>query len=239
MKSMTQLVAATLLLAGGFAALADDPKDELTKAAKALADKPNYSWTVTTVVPEDAQFKPGPAEGKADKEGMLSFSQSFGPGTMQIFKNGDKATMSNQDGGWDSLADMEKDEGFGRFRALMTKNLMAPAEDVIDMVKYLKDVKKDGDAYSAELTEEGAKGMIGFGRRGGGTVDGGPKVLSAKATAKFWVKDGLLAKMEVKVDGSMDFGGNEVPVVRTTTTEIKDIGSTKIEVPEAAKAKLK
>lgn len=238
MNKTTSLIAALSLLTGVSATFADDAKDELVKAAKALAEKPNYSWTATVVVPEDAQFKPGPTDGKAEKDGYIVVSQNFGQATLQTVKKGEKAAMTNQDGGWDSLADMEKEEGFGRFRAMMARNLVAPADDVIDLVKYLKEVKKDGDVYSGELTDEGAKGTIGFGRRGAASNPDGPKVLSAKGSAKFWVKDGVLTKTEIKMDGSMDFGGNEVNIVRTTTTEIKDVGSTKIEVPEGAKAKL-
>ena len=43
---------------------------------------------------------------------------------------------------------------------------------------------------------------------------------------------------EVKVKGKVSFNGNDRDVDRTTTVEIKDIGSTKIEVPEEAKKKL-
>jgi hypothetical protein len=36
----------------------------------------------------------------------------------------------------------------------------------------------------------------------------------------------------------MDFNGNEIDLDRTTTVEVKDVGTTKVEVPEAAKKKL-
>ncbi len=55
---------------------------------------------------------------------------------------------------------------------------------------------------------------------------------------KFWVKDNLLAKYEIKVKGTVNFNGNERKVDRTTTTEIKDVGATKLEVPEEAKKKM-
>jgi hypothetical protein len=55
---------------------------------------------------------------------------------------------------------------------------------------------------------------------------------------KLWVKDGLLSKYEVKVQGKVSFNGNDRDVDRTTTIEIKDIGSTKVQVPDDAKKKL-
>ena len=47
-----------------------------------------------------------------------------------------------------------------------------------------------------------------------------------------------LAKYEFKVSGKVTFNGNDRDVERTTTVEIKDIGSTRVDVPEAAKKKL-
>ncbi len=42
----------------------------------------------------------------------------------------------------------------------------------------------------------------------------------------------------IKVPGEVSFNGNRRDVDRSTTVEIQDIGSTKIEVPEDAKKKL-
>lgn len=66
----------------------------------------------------------------------------------------------------------------------------------------------------------------------------GPEVTDAKGSAKFWIKDGQLSKFEFKVSGKMDFNGNDFDVDRTTTTEITEVGTTKIELPEGAKKKL-
>ena len=79
----------------------------------------------------------------------------------------------------------------------------------------------------------------GFRRGGGGGGGGeGPAISNAKGSVKFWVKDGVLTKYEFKVSGKMDFNGNEIDMDRTSTVEIKDVGTTKVEVPEAAKQKL-
>jgi len=55
---------------------------------------------------------------------------------------------------------------------------------------------------------------------------------------KFWLKEGALSKYEVKVKGTVSFNGNEFDNDRTTTVEIKDVGSTKVEVPAEARKKL-
>ncbi|MBC8002999.1 MAG: hypothetical protein H7X97_10475 [Opitutaceae bacterium] len=77
------------------------------------------------------------------------------------------------------------------------------------------------------------------GRRGGaGGGEAPPPPENAKGSVKFWVKDGSLAKYEYNVQGTMSFGGNSIEINRTTTVEIKDVGTTKVEVPEEAKKKL-
>jgi hypothetical protein len=148
---------------------------------------------------------------------------------------GGKGAVTNQDGGWQSLSDLENEEGFGRFRAIMARNFKAPAAQAAELAAGVKELKKDGESYSGELTEEGAKTLLSFGRRGGAD---GPTVSNAKGSAKFWVKDGVLSKYEYKVKGTRTFNGNDMEIDRTTTIEIKDVGTTKVEVPEDAKKKL-
>jgi hypothetical protein len=82
------------------------------------------------------------------------------------------------------------------------------------------------------LTEEGAKTLLTFRRGGNASVSG------AKGSVKYWIKDGVLARYEVKVSGKVTFNDNERDVERTTTTEIKDVGTTKVTVPDEAKKKL-
>jgi hypothetical protein len=88
-------------------------------------------------------------------------------------------------------------------------------------------LNKDSGVYSGELTEEGARKQFRFGQ---------PQ--NPKGSVKFWVKEGMLAKYEVKVEAKMEFNGNEIDASRTTTTEIQKVGETKVNVPADAKKKL-
>ena len=213
-----------------------DPKDAVIGAAKKLAEKANYSWKTTVTVPEGSQFRPGPTEGKTEKNGITHLTMSFGGNESQAVFKGDKAAVTTPDGGWQSVAELENAEGPGRFWARMLRNFKAPAAQASEMVADVKELKKDGDAFAGDLTEAGAKALLTFRPRGGGGE--GPTVSDAKGTAKFWLKDGVLAKYEFKVTGKVSFNGNDRDVDRTTTTEIKDVGTTKVEVPAEAKQKL-
>jgi hypothetical protein len=220
------LCCATMLAAWSMSAA--DAKDEITAAAKKLAEQANYSWKSTVTVPEDSPFKPGPTEGKAEKDGYTYIKSSFGDNTMETVKKGDKTAFLNRDGEWQAPGA----DGQGGGRGMM-RNARTPAEQAVEVAGGVKEFKKDGDALGGDLTEDAAKGLLRMRRGGGG--GGGPTITDAKGSAKFWLKDGMLSKLEFKVSGKVEFNGNEMDQDRTTTIEISDIGSTKIEVPEAAK----
>jgi hypothetical protein len=119
---------------------------------------------------------------------------------------------------------------------MMARNFKAPAAQAAELAAGAKDLKKEGDAYVSDLTEDVAKGLLSLrGRAGGGE---GPTVSGAKGSVKFWIKDAALSKYEFKVQGKVTFNENERDVDRTTTVEIKDVGTTKVEVPEEARKKL-
>jgi hypothetical protein len=229
----TIVFSTAVLLAGSLIAADSSPKDDITNAAKKLGEKANYSWKTTVVVPESAQFRPGPTEGKTEKDGYTHLTSSFGDNTTQTVLKGDKGAVTNQEGAWQSLSEVEQEEGFGRFRAMMARNFRTPAVQAAELAAGAKELKKEGDAYSGDLTEESAKTFLRF-RRGGD----GPSVSNAKGSVKFWLKDGELSKYEFKTTGKVTFDGNDRDVDRTTTVEIKDVGTTKVNVPDEAKKKL-
>lgn len=236
MKS-TLLLTATLILNASLFAADSSLKDEVITASKKLGDKANYSWKTTTAVPESARFRPGPSEGQTEKDGYTYYTMSFGENTTKIFIKGDKAAFTNMEGEWQSASEAEGDQGPGRFMAMIVKNFKTPAVQAAEIAADVKEFKKDGDVISGELTEDGAKRLLTMRPRGGAGGEG-PTTSEAKGSVKCWLKDGLLSKVELKVMGKISFNGTERDMDRTTTTEIKDIGTTKVTVPEEAKKKL-
>jgi hypothetical protein len=211
------------------------PKDEISDAAKKLGDAGNYAWK--TVI-EFGNFT-GTTEGKTDKEGLIGLSMSFGDSTTEAFlKGGGKGAVKTQDQDWQSLSELEAasgtEPGPQRFLVRRLQALKTPSTEVSDLAGKTKELKKDGQVYSADLTEAGAKELLSFGRRGGNAAE--PK--NAKGSVKIWLKDGALWKYVVNVQGTVNFNGEDRDVDRTSTTEIKDVGATKLEVPESAKKKL-
>lgn len=235
--SRSVLVGTIALFAGSL--LAADAKDDVKAAAKKLADQSSYSWKQTT---ENAgggggggRFG-GPTEGKLEKGGFIFLSMTRGDNTTEAVLNGEKGAIKTQDG-WKSLAEAGEDTGQqnpNRFLARILQNYRTPsilAEQIADKTKELKSAD---DAIAGDLTEDGAKSLLTFGGRGGNNA---PEISNAKGNVKFWLKNGTVAKIVYHVKGTISFNGNDRDVDRTTTVEIKDVGSTKVEVPEEAKKK--
>lgn len=221
------LLSALLVLPQVLDAADPNPKDEVAAAAAKLADKASYSWTTKVTVPEGAQFPGGTIEGETEKAGLTHIAMSFGGNTSQAVMQGSKAAVSGPDGGWQSISEIESAEGPARFLARVIRNFKAPSAQATELAAATKELKLNDGTYSGDLTEAGAKAQFRF-----GTVN------NPKGWVKFWVKDGVLTKYEFKVQGKVEFNGNESEIERTTSVEIKKIDATKVEVPEDARKKL-
>ena len=225
---------------GSIALAAPDAKDDLTAAAKKLADASNYSWKTTM---ESGQFNTA-QEGKTEKSGFTTINIQFGDNQMQAAMKGNKAAIKTEDG-WKTTDEMSGDGGQpgpGMFIARMIQQYKAPGGQAEEYASKLKDVKKDGDVYTAEMSGAEAAAMAprrGGGRRGGGgNAQQPPPMQNAKLTLKITVKDGVVTKYSSHVTGTMNIGGEDRDIDTTTTTEISDIGSTKVDLPDDVKKKL-
>jgi len=235
---MKRLMMLAITLAASTALLAADStgKRDVKNAAKQLAAADNYSWTTTT---ESSQYQPRPSHGKTEKGGYTCVDFSMRDNTIEAVLKGGKGAIKTEDG-WESLADAAKtggDDDFNR-RARMAQRLQnykTPAAEAEDIAGKTKKLVKSDDAYSGDLTEKGAKSLMTFGGRRGGQA---PAISNAKGSVKFWIKDGVLTKYQWNVQGTMERDGEDVDMDRTTTVEIKDVGATKVTVPEEAKNKM-
>lgn len=230
---MAALIATSLIAADS------SPKDEVTSAAKALGDKSSYSWKQTLDLGPDSPFTPPPTEGKTEKGGYNWLSSTFQDNTSVGLAKGNKVLVKT-DEGWKTAEELgDGGGGFDRnvFMARRMQNLKPPAAELQDLVSKTKEIKKDGDVYGGDLTEEGAKSLLtfGFGRRGGNQ---GPPATDAKGSLKVWLKDGAVTKYEFKVSGKREIQGETRDIQRDTTIDIKDVGTTKVDVPDEAKKKL-
>ena len=238
------------LMAGSLLAAESGPKDEVKSAAKKLSEA-SYSWKSSVQNAggggggggRGRGGGGGPVEGKISKEGFAVLSLTQGQNTTEAAMKGDKFAVKNQEGAWQSSADLAAAAGGGgggRGRggvAARLRTLKLPAAEAEDLLGKTKEVKKTEGVYSGDLTQEAVTQLLrpAGGRRGGADA---PAPTNAKGSAKFWVKDGVLSKYEYNVQGTVTVGENDVNINRTTTVEIKDVGTTNVTVPDEAKKKL-
>lgn len=221
--------------------------DEVKAAISKLAAAGNYSWTTSTVVPEGSRWRPGPSNGKTNADGYSWLSTTMGERTNESFIKGGKY-VSKGEAGWQTAEERRaarENAGGGEGRGGRggpgggrgLENFKTPVQQAEEIVGKVKELKKDGDVVTGDLTEEAVKSLLTMGgrRRDGSEA---PAPTETKGSIKLWMKDGALAKMETHVAGKLSVNGNEMTIDRKSITEIKDVGTTTLDVPEDVKKKL-
>ena len=239
-KQIVSLLAMTAL---ALSVRAAEPQATVADAITALKNKANYTWSTTSEM-ANSQFPAMTTKGKTEKDGFTFITSEGRNGEIQAIKKGTNGVVKTDDG-WQTSAELQSGEQGGPGRGFSARLLtaLAPAEDAEELLKGVKELKAGDDGlFTADLTEQAAKDRASFfGRRRPGQGGAGftpPEPKDAKGSVKFWVKDGVLIKLEVKTSAKITFQEEERDMDRTATTSITDIGSTKVEVPEDAKKKL-
>jgi hypothetical protein len=238
MKSKIALIIVGMFASSVVWAADAAPTNQVSDAIAKLKAATNYSWTVTTVTPPDAPFTPPPVKGQTDSAGFAKFSTEFGDNTAEVVLKGDKAVFKGDEGWQLAVAG----DGFSpdMFALNLAKN-GAPGDEAGIILKGVKGLKAlDGGALGGDLSAEAATDLLTFGpRRSAAKANPempGPK--GAKGSARFWVKDGALVKYQTHLTGTVSFDGNDTVLDFTRTTEIQEVGSTKMNIPVEAKKKL-
>jgi hypothetical protein len=229
------------LVAGSLIAADSSPKDAVISATTALGSEANYSWHSAVASPGGGGRFNGPTDGKTEKDGYTWISMVRGDNTTLAIFKGTNGAINTPDNGWQSFAEASADNGGGGFNMVTflvrtLQNYKTPDQQAASLATQAADLKADTNGISGDLTEDGAKSLLTFGRPA--TGDNAPTVTNPKGSVTFWVTDGKLVKYQFHVSGTVSFNGNDRDVDRTTTVEIKDVGTTKIDVSDDAKKKL-
>ena len=224
------------------------PADDVQAAAKKLTES-GYSWKTSS---ENAGGGGGGGgggrggqTGKIDKDGVAMMTLTMRDSEVQavVGKDGKGAAKVGDDG-WKSAAELDEaasgdQPNPGRFAARAIRSFKAPAAQAAAMAAKTTELKKTDDGFAGDLTEEGVKELMAFGGRRGGGGGGNtpPEVKNGKGTVAYTVKDGVLTRVKYNVQGTVTFNDQDREINRTTTVEITDVGTTKVDVPAEAKTK--
>ena len=112
-----------------------------------------------------------------------------------------------------------------------------PHEELAIIVGSHLELSVDGDMVSGQLSELGARLLL--------VRDGQSDLTAVRASGAFkiWLRAGSVRRYQVDLDGMLAITTAKskhvtIPVRQRTTTDLRDIGTTKVEIPEAARAKL-
>ena len=112
-----------------------------------------------------------------------------------------------------------------------------PHEELGVIVGSHQEFKVEGDVVTGTLTDLGAQLLL--------VRDGQKEItpLRATGTFKLWLRDGLVSKYQVRLEGVLAIdtphGRRQVAVHQTSDTIVKDVGTTAFEVPIQARTKLR
>jgi hypothetical protein len=122
----------------------------------------------------------------------------------------------------------------------MIRNFKAPHDDLKDLAKNFKEVKKQektekiGDVectvYGGDLTEESMKGsplgrMLAF---AGGTAE-------LKGSGRVFIDpNGSIMVYELSTKATIELQGNQIDFSMARRAEISEVGKVKVEIPEGA-----
>ena len=208
-----------------------NPSSDAKAAASALGQQKNYAW-VSTPRSEGASvnWRQGPTYGQSEKGGCTYIKFDLGDNTIEAAFKGTKSAIK-LDSIWTSSEELVDDRAW---IAGALKAYRPPAGEAEQLAEAAPRLAKQADGtLSGSLAEEKVKDLLLMGRR----TDTPPKDL--KGSVRFWLKEGALAKYEFNVQGKVPGrDGQELDINRTTTVEIKDVGSTKVALPEEARKKL-
>jgi hypothetical protein len=232
-------------------ALADD-KEALTQAVSKVAALDSYAFKGETEF-QSALGGGSPQiptmDGKYQKDAGLHIKSERG----EIFKKGDRVFVKQGSEDWKDAAQFQppapaegdkpnKNRARGTLLGrMMLKNLRAPHEELKELAKGFKEVKKSqkiekvGDIecfeYSGDLSNEAMKEsplgrMLGqFGAAANAQTSG---------SARIWVDGaGNVVIYEVVTKISVELQGNQVDFSMTRRSELTGLDKTKVEVPEA------
>ena len=239
MAKLMVVVAASLLL--GRAA-----DEELDKAAAKAGEMGNYTCTITTKME-------GGGGGGGGGQGLPAVEMNVKPdapihlkaGEIEAFRKGEVVAVKDGET-WKRLERPQRPaQGEEPDRKAMAaqrlRGVRAPHEVLKDLKSSaFKEVKReDGDGgkvFSGDQTEEAPKTLRPPNRRGGGGGGGDRPAPKSTGKAKIWVNgDGAITKYEVNIESTFkNRDDEEVTTKFSSTVEIKDVGATKYEVPEAA-----
>ena len=208
-----------------------DPRADVTAALAKVVDAGNYSWSRVT---DDTASGGGTLveTGKTDTAGYTLVDLNSGDLYLHVALKGGSGVI-NAGQGWKSAEDLADQGRAVRAVARIIRGIKSPIMVAREVISKAPELKREADTCKAEFTGTEAMDLLAqvFDVRG-------RDMTNPTVGVEFSVREGVLTRYEVRAAGTVSRQGVDTQVVRTITVELSSVGSTKVEVPDEAKAKL-
>jgi hypothetical protein len=208
--------------------------EELAQAAKKATEMESYSFKVDVKAGKGKKGAPS-YEGKYQKDQPIALktgtTEGFKKGAVVVAKEGEeyKKVEKPKKG-----AKKDASPALAFYDVKLPHELLEGLEKSFEKVEKAAEKDKDCTVWSGPLTAEGSRAVASTGAKGEAKAN-----LTYTGTAKVWINaQGAIVRYEASVDVKGDSAKGEINQHVTKTIEITEIGSTKVEVPEAAKKAL-
>jgi hypothetical protein len=214
-----------------------EPSEPLMAGVQALKAAPNYAWTITTEMP-GAPFKVASMRGRADADGWLVLETEVG-GRRRMVVGRREGRVFNEAGVWRSPAEAERLKGDENTAAQDLMGAPTPTGELAALLPKLGGLRREADgSYYGALPEVSAKGLILAVMKGRAPGGFSPELKAPVGNLRLWLQDGRPQRYVISATAtaSLPFATKEIK--RISTVEISEVGSTRVEVPVAARTKL-
>jgi hypothetical protein len=235
------VIAVLIVLSARTALVSASSQDDIRAAIQKVADASNYSWTVVSV----DRFRSVDSDGKVQKDGLTYLHFDEGDGGIYAYIKGDRIAVKLPQGEWQTIDEAVKAEGANgqpsemRSIADGLRSLPTPIAMAQKRYKDLTNIQKTDDGYSADLTPEEVREFFPASTTNPSDPHPWRIEVNAKISVAFSIQDGMVTKMKMQQTGSYTVdGGDKRDVDSTTTVTFTNVGTTTIDVPAEAQAKL-
>jgi hypothetical protein len=228
-----------------------DDKEAVEKAVAKAAAYESYAFKGETEFQSQFGNLPGQVpsmDGKYQKDAGMHIKTERG----EFFRKGERVLVKQGQNDWTDVAQLQAPtppadappkkrgpRGGVGFAQIMIKNFKAPHDDLKDLAKSFKEVKKQektekiGDVectvYGGDLTDESMKGsplgrMLGMFGGANAEVKGSGRV--------FLDPSGSVLVYEITTKATVELQGNQIDFSMVRRSEISDVGKVKVEIPE-------
>ena len=210
---MRQILLAAMVSLATVASAQADPKSDVATAIMNLASSSNYSWSRS--IPRAGEIE----QGKTRRDGLVYLRQGSNRFTYEEYFQGNKF-VENFGHGWKGLTGP-----IAQFRLAQLKEYNTPAAQAQELADQTTSFQKTNEGYTGTLSEQIATHYLNLDRGKGIQVSG------ASGSVTFAITNGVLSRLDYHVLAIAGAHGVVRNVDRIMKIQIKDVGTTQIELP--------